>query len=149
MQKQVNLFLPLIAISFFLITSCGKDDPAPAAKTKTELITKSSWSFDKAFSGSTEITGSVPPCYKDNVVTFTSSTNGTVANTVVCTPTDNTPATFTWSWQSSETILALNAPLFPGGTGNFNLISLTETTLVIEQTVNFGVSASVTFHYKH
>jgi hypothetical protein len=150
MKKQLLSLTTFVAFTLLIVTGCGKEDePAVVVKTKTELITKSSWGFDKAMSGSADVSGSVPACYKDNIVTFTSATNGTVTNTVVCTPTDTTPATFSWSWQSSETILALNAPLFPGGTGNFNLISLTETALVVEQTVNFGIPTSVTFYYKH
>jgi len=150
MKKQILHFFTTTCFVIFISTPCNKDDNnTTPAKTKTQLITQGSWSFDKAFSGSTDISGSVPACYKDNVVTFTSSTNGTVQNTVVCTPTDVTPATFTWSWQNNETVLSLSAPLFPGGTGNFNLISLTETALVVEQTVNFGAPTSVTFHYKH
>lgn len=148
MKKQLSILL--IASSLFFVIGCGKeDDNITPAPTKTELITKSSWSFDKAMSGSTDVTAMTPACYKDNVVTFTSATNGTVANTVVCTPTDNTPATFTWSWQNSETIVRLSAPLFPGGTGDFNLVSLTATALVVEQTVNFGTPTSITFYYKH
>ncbi len=152
MKKQILQLFITTCFIIFISTSCNKDDNnTTPAKTKTQLITQGSWSFDKAFSGGTDISGSVPACYKDNVVTFTSSTNGTVQNTVVCTPTDVTPATFTWSWQSGETVLSLSAPLFPGGTGNFNLISLTETALVVEQTVTFPPNppTSVTFHYKH
>jgi hypothetical protein len=149
MKKQ--FYTLLVMGSLFFIIGCQKesDNTTTPAPTKTELITKSSWSFDKATSGGIDISGSVPACYKDNVVTFTSATNGTVANTIVCTPTDNTPPTFTWSWQNSETIVRLSAPLFPGGTGDFNLISLTATALVVEQTVNFGAPTSVTFYYKH
>jgi len=151
MKKNLLSLTTIIAFLFLIVTGCQSDpEDLPAPKTKTQLITTGSWQFDKAFSGSFDITTQVPACYKDNVVTFTNATNGTVTNTVVCTPTDNTPATFTWSFQTSETVVALNAPLFPGGTGNFNLISLTETALVVEQTVNFsGTPASVTFHYKH
>ncbi len=150
MKKQFYFFLVIAYSAIIVLSACGKDDdPAPATKTKTQLATQGSWSFDKAMSGAIDISGSVNACYKDNVVTFTSATNGTVANTVVCTPTDTTPATFTWSWQSGETVLRLSAPLFPGGTGDFNLISLTETALVVEQTVNFGAPTSVTFYYKH
>ncbi len=150
MKKQ--FFTLLVAGLVVLACGCQKetDTTTPSAPTKTELITKSSWSFDRATSGGTDISSSVPACYKDNIVTFTSATNGTVANTVVCMPTDNTPPTFTWSWQNSETIVRLSAPLFPGGTGDFNLISLTTTALVVEQTVNFGgAPVSVTFYYKH
>lgn len=151
MKKQILQLLAFACFTSFISMSCNKDDNnTTPAKTKTQLIMQGSWSFDKAFSGSTDISSSVPACYKDNVVTFTSSTNGTVQNTVVCTPTDITPATFTWSWNSGETVLQLNAPLFPGGTGNFNLNSLTETALVVNQDVNFGTgTTNVIFHYKH
>jgi hypothetical protein len=151
MKKFILTPVFSLTMVLFVLTSCGKEeDNTPAPKTKTELITTGSWQFDKAISGGFDVSGSVPACYKDNVVTFTATLNGSIVNTVVCTPTDPTPATFTWSWQTSETILALNAPLFPGGSGNFNLISLTATALVVEQTVNFGgTPTSVTFHYKH
>jgi hypothetical protein len=46
--------------------------------------------------------------------------NGTVANTVVCTPTDNT--LHLHGLANSEGFSL--APLFPGGTGNFNLNTL-------------------------
>ncbi|MFN8291301.1 MAG: hypothetical protein U0U70_13675 [Chitinophagaceae bacterium] len=152
MKKQNQLVLPVILVASLFIFSCSnkEDTPAPAPKTKTQLIMQGSWSFDKALSGSFDVSSQVPACYKDNVVTFTSSSAGTVSSTVTCTPTDVTPPTFTWSWQSSETILALNAPLFPGGTGNFTLVSLTETALVVSQDVNFGTgTANITFYYKH
>ncbi len=138
----------LIAVTFF---SCGKDEDPPEQKTKTQLITQGSWSFDKAMSGGIDISSSVNACYKDNVVTFTSSTNGTVANPVLCTPTDNTPATFTWSFTGGEMVLSLSAPLFPGGTGNFNIVSLTETSLVVSQDVTIppNPTANVVFYYKH
>lgn len=152
-MKQLFLQTTLIAFLFVAFSACQKDaEEQPAVKTKTELITTGSWQFDKAMSGSADVSGSVPACYKDNVVTFTSATNGTVLNTVVCTPTDITPATFTWSFQSSETVLRLSAPFFPGGTGDFTIVSLTATALVVSQNVTFPPSPApinITFHYKH
>lgn len=110
-----------------------------------------SWSFDKVFQGSTDVSAVTNACYKDNVVTFTTSTTGTVnEGAIVCA--SPAPATFTWSWQSSETILALNTPFFPGGSTNFTLVSLTETALVVSQVANFGAPGdpqTYTFHYKH
>ncbi len=155
MKKQLYFLFAILSSTAIFFSACGKDDdpaPAPTPKTKTQLIMQGSWSFDKFFQGTTDISAFVNACYKDNVVTFTSSTAGTIQNTVVCTPTDNTPATFTWSWNTGETVLQLNAPLFPGGTGNFNLVSLTETALVISQVANFGAPGdpqTYTFHYKH
>jgi hypothetical protein len=149
MKKQFFLLISGIC-ALLIIAACSKDDNDTPAKTKTEMIATGSWSFDKALSGSTDISGFVNACYKDNIVTFTSSGTGTVQNTIVCTPMDNTPSTFTWSWQTNETILSLNAALFPGGTGTFNLVSLSETSLVVSQVVDFGSGpTNVTFYYKH
>jgi hypothetical protein len=152
MKKQLLSLTTFVAFTLLIITGCGKEDePVVVVKTKTELITKSSWSFDKATSSGTDISGSISACYKDNVVTFTSATNGTVnegAN--VCS--SPAPATFTWNFQSSETVLNLSAALFTGGTGNFNLITLSETSLVISQDVIIPPSSSpvnVVFYYKH
>lgn len=150
MKKQNQIALPFILIASLFIFSCSnKETPDPAPKTKTQLLLQGSWSFDKALSGTFDISSQVPACYKDNVVTFGNST-GSVSNPLPCTPTDNTPSTFTWNWLSNETVLSLNAPLFPGGTGNFNLVSLTETALVVSQDVNFGTGTiNVIFYYKH
>ena len=116
------------------------------------MITSGAWSFDKAFQGTTDVSAQVPICYKDNVVSFTSSTAGTVNNPVVCTPTDTTPATFTWSFQSGETVLNVSAALFPGGNNSFNIVTLSETSLVISQDViipPLTTPTNVIFHYKH
>ena len=151
MKKQLYTLL-VIGLLFFII-GCQKesDNTTTPAPTKTELITKSSWSFDRATSSGTDISGFINACYKDNVVTFTSSTNGTVnegAN-VCASPA---PSTFTWSFQNSETVLSLSAPLFSGGTGNFNIVALTATSLAISQDVIIppsSTSSNVIFYYKH
>lgn len=152
MKKQLYFLLIAICSATIILTSCDKDDDnTTPAKTKTQLIMQGSWSFDKIFQGTTDVTLGTPACYKDNVVTFTSTTNGTVnegAN-VCASPA---PATFTWSWNSGETILQLNTPFFPGGSTNFTLVSLTETALVVSQVANFGAPGdpqAYTFHYKH
>ena len=153
MKKQFVLFSTVFIAINFLLSSCQQDDNL-VLKTKTQLATQGSWSFEKATTGSpaTDISASIPACYKDNVVTFSASMSGAVQNTIVCTPTDTTPATFTWSFQSGETVLALNAPLFPGGSTNFTIVSLTETSLVISQDVIVPPAVTPTnivFYYKH
>lgn len=154
MKKQLYFFLAIAYSASIILTGCGKDDdstPTPTPKTKTQLIMQGVWNFDKVFQGPTDVSAFTNACYKDNVVTFTSSTNGTVnEGAIVCA--SPAPATFTWSFQSSETILALNAPFFPGGSTNFTLVSLTETALVVSQVANFGAPGdpqAYTFHYKH
>ncbi|MEK7226425.1 MAG: hypothetical protein AAB221_12205 [Bacteroidota bacterium] len=152
MKKQILHFLVAACFITLISVSCNKDDNnTTPAKTKTQLIMQGSWSFDKIFQGTTDVTLGTPACYKDNVVTFTTTTNGTVnegAN-ICASPA---PATFTWSWNSGETILQLNTSFFPGGSTNFTLVSLTETALVVSQVANFGAPGdpqAYTFHYKH
>src|SRR5688572_28815911 len=117
MKKLLALFA---VITVFLV-ACDKDnDPPPPSKS--DHISSSSWKFDKATAGGFDVSGQVPACYKDNVVTFQANGNGTIAEgTVICSPA--TPPTFTWSFQTNETILVLSTPLFAGGSGNFNIVT--------------------------
>ncbi len=151
MKKQVAILSTAFIATIFVLSSCQNDDNL-VLKSKTQLITQGSWKFDKATSGTpaTDVSASIAACYKDNVVSFTSSTNGTVSDGVPCaTPA---PANFTWSFQSGETILSFDAALFPGGGNNFSLVALTENSLVISQDVIVPPSptpVNVVFYYKH
>lgn len=153
MKRQFASFCAVALLSVFLFPSCQDDDPF-VLKSKTELLAQGSWSFDKATTGNppVDVSINIPACYKDNIVSFTTNGSGSVQNTVVCTPTDVTPATFTWTFQTNETVISLNAPLFPGGSSSFNLVSLTETALVISQDVVVPPATTptnVVFYYKH
>jgi len=152
MRKQL-LQLSFIAFALIFIAGCGKDkdDPAPA-KTKTELITQGSWKFQSA---SSSLVGdisnqSVIACYTDNVMTFATNLSGTISEgTVICT--SPAPSTFTWAFQTSETILHLSFTLFAGGSPDFTIVSLNETNLVLSQSVTFpGYPAqTITVTFKH
>ena len=82
MKKKFYYFLVLIAANFFIYSSCHKSDyTAPPAKTKTELLTQSSWRFNSATANGTDISNQAPPfdaCRKDNIITFTASGGGNV-----------------------------------------------------------------------
>ena len=133
-----------------LFASCQK---SAHVKTKTELITQSSWKLDHATAaGFGDITAQIPACYKDNVVAFVSNGTGTVdESTNVCSPSN--AGSFTWSFQSNETMLHLSTTLFSGGSGDFTIVSLTETNLVVSQTVILppppGVQVAAEFTFKH
>ncbi|SRR5258706_13369282 len=131
MQKQLLSFFSFIAIVFLFITGCGKDN-APAAPTKTQLITQGSWKFQKATAGGSDISSSVNACFKDNIATFTSSGNMTLdEGTTICSP--SYAGSYTWSFQTSESVLHLSAAIFTGGSSDFGLVSLDGTNLVVEQ----------------
>jgi len=123
-----------LCFTILIFTNCGKDDPpAPPTPTKTELITKSSWKFSSAKAGGIDVTAQIPACFKDNTITFVASGGtGTISEGAnVCAPP--APASFTWSFQSSETQLNLNTPLITGGSGLFTIVKLDAVNLVVSQ----------------
>ncbi len=158
MQKRNLLLLSCLVSSILLFNSCSKDDSdPPAAKTKTELLTKATWKFEKAEAAIVgDITGNLEACNKDNTITFTATANakGTgVADEgpTKCDPADPQSATFNWTLENNETQLNSDKPLFPGGSGVFNIISLTETNLVVSQqmTIPPAPTTTVTITLKH
>lgn len=143
---KTTVFLGILCL---ILASCKK---SVHVKTNTELLTQSSWKFDHATSSGTDISSQIPACYKDNVVAFVSNGTGTVdESTNVCSPSN--AGSFTWSFQSNETMLHLSTTLFSGGSGDFTIVSLTETNLVVSQTVILppppGVQVTAVITFKH
>jgi hypothetical protein len=132
MNKQIKWLTAALLISFLI--SCGKEDE-PVVKTKTQLITQSSWKFQSATASGTDISNNAAiVCIKDDVITFSSALTGTVTEgAIVCNPT--TASSFTWSFQTNETVLVMSSGLFPAGSGTFTIVDLTETSLKISQNV--------------
>ena len=124
-----------IAISSLMLVvlmsgSCSKDETPPA--TKTEMISSSSWKFEKATASGFDISAQVDACIKDNIITFSANGSGTIAEGPdVCSP-PALPA-FTWSFLINETVLHLSTPLISSGSGDFNIVTLNQTNLVISQ----------------
>lgn len=147
-----NQLTRFTAAAFVLLGSLACDKGGEE-KSKTELITQSSWKFDKATAaGFGDVSSYIDACYKDNLITFATNLTGTVnESTVVCSP--SSAGNFTWSFQSNESILSISATLFPGGSGNFTLETLNETNLVISQDMTLpppvSITANVTFTLKH
>jgi hypothetical protein len=149
MLKQLLPATTFAALFFISITGCGKDkDPAPA-KTKTQLLTQSTWKFSSATVGGSDVSAFLQTCQKDNILTFASAGTGVVdEGATKCNAADPQTNPFTWNFQSSETVLFISATLFTGGSSTFNLITLTETQLVVSQNVTISgttQNAVVTF----
>lgn len=145
MKKQLlSLFSGLLLLSCM---ACQKNSDDPPSKT--ELLTSASWKFDKAMAGTVDISN-IPQlaCYKDNIIVFASNGTGTISEGAnVCIPP--APANFTWSFQNNETVLSLSIPLLPGGSSNFNIVTLNETTLALSQDINIPPVTTVTVSFKH
>jgi hypothetical protein len=129
---------------------CNKNN-VPAPPTKTDLIARSGWKFKSATAaGFGDVSSNVPLCYRDNLITFASAGTGTINESAnVCSP--SSAGSFTWNFQTNETILFMSAILFPGGSQTFNFISVTETELIVSQEVTPPLSMPllITFTFTH
>ena len=152
MKRKIYYIIPAFLTFLVLAISCKKSSPdKPAEKTKTELITQTSWKFDNAKVGGTDVSLLLEACDKDNIVSFSSNGSGNVdEGTSQCDPSDPATVPFSWNFENNETTLYASAPLFPGGNGNFTIISLTSTQLVLSQDINVsGSTQNAVITLKH
>jgi len=139
-MRNTPIRLLLISLPLLLLISCKKDaDP----KSMTELLTQDLWKLQSATANGSDVTSQVPDCARDNESQFNANgTGNTYERTNVCTPT--TEAAFTWSFQNNETEISMSAQLIPGGSGNFRILTLNETTLVLSQDSNMIPGTTIT-----
>lgn len=131
MKKYLFGLAATLFVSMVFV-SCEKGSDTPS-KSKTELISQQSWKFSAATANGIDISASIDDCYKDNIITFNASggTGNVSEAAIVCNP--STAGNFTWSFQNGENELQVSTSLFAGGSGNFDIITLNETTLVLAQ----------------
>jgi len=152
MKRKINYIIPAFLSFLVIAVSCKKSSPdKPADKTKTELITQSTWKFDNAKVAGTDISSLLDDCDKDNTVTFSSNGSGIVdEGTSKCDPTDPQTVDFSWNFNNNETTLYASAPLFPGGNGNFTIVSITDTQLILSQDIDLsGMMQNAVITLKH
>ena len=137
---------PILASVFcftaLIFSSCDKNEtPTPPPPSKTDYVAKSTWKFSSAKANGTDVTSQIPACFKDNTITFVANGTGTISEGAnVCSPA--APASFTWTFQSSETQINLSTPLFTGGSGLFTIVSLSDVTLVVSQNMTIPPSTT-------
>jgi hypothetical protein len=152
MKKHLSLLLVLITSTFFIFSSCNKDDDPPVPKTKTQLLTQGTWKFKSASAGGTDYSSSLQACQKDNVYTFITGGNGTTDEGLLkCNPADNQTTSFTWIFTTNETVIQVSSAFFTNTSNNFDLISLTETEMIVSTYYNppLGPSILVTITFLH
>lgn len=152
MKRYFHLLVVLIAANLFIFSSCNKDDDPPVPKTKTQLLTQSTWKFKSATVGGTDYSSNLQVCQKDNILTFTTVGTGTIdEGATKCNVADPPTSPLTWNFVSGETILQVSVPLFSGLGNNFTLISLSETELVVSivYTPPLGPSLTVVITFQH
>lgn len=137
MQKRLLSMLAFLSLFLVTMSGCdkGDDPPPPTTKTKTELITQSSWKFEKITASGVDFTDNPTfACLKDNSVSFSTNLSGNITEgTTICSPT--TAGAFTWEFRTNETILYISTSLITTGNNEFKIESITETNMVLSQTV--------------
>jgi len=148
MNKPILVSVFCFTASIF--SSCDKNEtPTPPPPSKTDYVTKSTWKFSSARANGIDVTSQIPACFKDNTITFVASGTGTISEGAnICSPA--APASFTWTFQSSETQINLSTPLITGGSGLFTIVSLSDVTLVVSQNMTIPpsttpINAEITF----
>ena len=131
----------VVLASVLVFGSCQKDDSTNnSPKTKTELITSSSWKFNDAKidtdnNGTGDLAlpaGFIEACQKDNVITFSTGGKGTVdEGPTKCDAADPQSIPFTWSFTSNETMINFSSAVVAGIGGDFKVVSLTETDQMV------------------
>ena len=129
--------LAILSFSIFF-SACKKDSNKDKPKTNTDLITQATWKFSSASAtGFGDISSQVPDCDKDNIYTFVSDGSGNVnESSNVCSP--SSAGAFTWNFTNNETGLHVSTALFPTGSSDLTIVSLTETNLVVSQTMTIA-----------
>lgn len=147
---KVTTFKTLVFALFVIMAfSCkkSKDEAPPVVKTKTDLITTTSWKVQKLQADlnndgtpETDVSGFTKACQLDNIYTFKSNGTGTTdESTTKCNSGDPQSGDFTWSFKSNETILSGNLGFF---TGDGAIKTLNETNLVFSYDDNFGTAVT-------
>lgn len=139
MKKQNLSLITCLTISIFFLSSCQKDSgpTPPASKTNTQRMTENPWKFSTATVGSTNVSGSLQTCQKDNILTFTTGVTGTLdEGPAKCNTADPQNIPFTWNFASNETIIHISTVLFTGGGSDFTVVSLTDTQLKVSQIIS-------------
>ena len=155
MKKQLSIAFLAAAFGAMFLTSCSKKEEPPAPKTKTQLISQSSWKFKSVTVGGTDASSATQACQRDNILTFGAAGGGTAdEGATKCAPADLQINLFTWTFANSETTLNVSNSLITfGGTGNtsFTIVSLTETELVLSflYTPPVGAFQTVVLTFQH
>lgn len=151
MKKQIVLLTTVFFAAIFTLFSCQSDDNLPVLKTKTQLLTQGPWKYSSAVRDGVNLDPFLLPCQKDNTTTLAAAGTGTTdEGPLKCNPADPQSNSFTWTFQSGETMLSTSAALIPGGTTTSTIVTLSETQLVLSQPyVLAGVTKDAVVTFVH
>ncbi len=147
---KLTVFMALIGF-LFVMSSCEKDSASPST---VDLITKAPWKFSKATTGGIDVSAALTACVKDNLLTFNAGASVNTGNVnegpTKCDPADPQQVDFNWLYDESFRKISVTSvgggsvPILPGGSNEFTLVRVSETELVVSQSVTFfGVTQLV------
>ncbi|HEX2606639.1 MAG TPA: lipocalin family protein [Flavisolibacter sp.] len=145
--------LLLVALSGLVFTACKKNDSGTTVQTKSDLLAKGTWKFesggiDANKDGNVDINfasiGTIPDCTLDNTITFSAGGTGIVSEGATRCDPSNPPSTpFNWSFSNSETTLNLSGNALLGLSGQFKVITLSDTRLSLSKDTTVPVFNNV------
>lgn len=142
----------LVALPF---AGCKKGNNS---KSRTELISQSSWKYDNAGLDANRdgtVDAPIPPgfmqaCDMDNTITFNSNGTGVVdEGSAKCDPASPQTAPFTWSFKDNEQTITLSNALFGGLNGDIKVKTINDNQLELHKEVNVGMVVNVIVFLKH
>ncbi|MGZ5246062.1 MAG: lipocalin family protein [Flavitalea sp.] len=141
------------ALIGMLIISAGCQKNDNDAPTKSEQLTAKPWKFSSAGvdannDGTIDTplpSGTFEPCELDNLYIFKSDGTGTAdEGPLKCDANDPQTSPFGWSLSSDQSQITFTGGGVQGIDGTVKLISLTDSKLVMSQSVDIGIPIPVT-----
>lgn len=152
----------LAFLSLVMLGSCQKEDSGgDTPKTKTDLMVSSAWKYNDAKidsdnNGTGDVAlpaGVVESCQTDNTIVFDKNGSGTVnEGPTKCNATDPQTIPFTWNFGSGESVINFSSAVFAGVGGDFKIVSLTETELILSKQISMPpipLPLTVVVSFKH
>ena len=133
--------------------ACSKDDdndPPPAPPTSVELVTSNTWRIDTMGIDANKdgtIDQALPfplePCALDNTLTFAADSTGVFSEGASkCDTDDPSTSNITWYLKNNDQTMFLEG-LESELDGDANIVSLTDSTLVLARAITYPVIGSV------
>ncbi|MEJ7768819.1 MAG: lipocalin family protein [Chitinophagaceae bacterium] len=133
----------MVVLGCLCLAACSKSGSSKE-KTKTELISSTSWKFSQAGidpdnNGTIDIPAPaalIEPCVTDNKVTFKSDKSGTVdEGAIKCNAADPQTSTFTWSLSSNESMITFSGAVIAGIGGEAKIVEITDSRFVLSKSL--------------
>lgn len=139
---KLSTFFSVFIIAFLLFACSKKDNKV----SKTTLLTTGSWNITSSLNDDdgdgiyeTDNLAMSPACFKDNYFTF--FTNGQFEineGPTKCDPMDPQTESVSWQFANNETKLIVDAD-------TYDLVELSNTTLIIKENLSGGRRTKATF----